>query len=1841
MSENGNQAMETVRNRVSGGHSWNIRTGRSRRRPGHRQEHNETSDDFQQQKGVVPFKTGSTFAQNNAKRGYRHSSQTFRSETQPSDAAWNQIPRRSQSGLQRSGARQKEHTSRTTQPLVSQRTVSQPNLLNINDNGSKVPTDHCKKLHRSQKLDMRALETILQMEPSEIVMKLAAPGSGLNNLLNTEEETSDSVLSKILDVLSKACSSRTNRQNLQHLLVEVKESKFVKCLLPLFIMNIDKPKDQLEMEGTIDKINKIMDLYLTLVDIFPSSTIVVVSLGLAVLETQMSKLQSYTGISVPKETQNKVEKLQMIVTHLKNKKHERTFQSDSYTLLLEDYDESSIENFRVMSIFPSFGDIHTTKKPFIRPNIITEKFADSDTYLDTHFRLQREDFVKPLRDGISQLLMGNDNDKMQQRLDIRVYFNASITSPVCTPKGILYQIRFDTKNLKYVNWETSKRLLYGALICLSMDNFRTMIFATVGHRDIKELKKGVVNVFFNDENRVRLANISQKSSFLMVETTAFFEAYRHVLEGLQEINAEDLPMQKYIVMCESDITPPKYLQDNKGNYSLWALMNDCAKISNLQKPALQNRKQQFQRPVYQRQLVGKEGDVKNILNLNDWPSKENLKLDTSQMKAVQLALTKELAIIQGPPGTGKTHVGLKIVKALLDNAQVWGIGCSSPILVVCYTNHALDQFLEGILKYMTDPLGLVRVGGRSSSDIIKNYSLNKLRSNQRASRACLPGHLKAMHSDLKEKMKKAEEEVGRNASLLEISENGILNESILCEHIVSLHGSSLEAGRPLEEYYVGSEREQSVILEWLGISVINSGPHCMGGGNGVSENAEGATQEEGLAQDLDCLSWSPQAACGDNVGEALMDAVSDDNTLDCFEQEQAERMMEGDNVEKHIQSAHNRIYTMEREAMACVLKEEEEELRDKNEEDGYDQGWEITKEMKKRLKRFIKAELKKTDHMTKTEALRISNLWALPSIQRWSLYRLWVSLFRQDLKEKLLESENNFQRIIERLDELRNAEDEMILKNASIIGMTTTCAARYRKVLQGIQPKIVVVEEAAEVMEAHIVMALTPGCEHLILIGDHQQLRPSATVYQLAINFNLEVSLFERLIKMKIPYVRLDYQHRMRPEIARLLTPYIYDQLENDSSVYEYENIKGVTSNVFFVEHEHLEENISEGRSHQNKHEATFVKALCYYFICQGAKKGLFCIGNMSMLSTVPLWGKIIKELRSHGEIGKALNLRCKNHPGTITTVSEEADFSKVPLGGCSVPCEHQLDCDHGCPRLCHPVDDHKQYKCMKPCTKTLCQFKHKCPKVCSDICGKCKVPVTKVIPRCNHEQLVPCSVDPEEFVCTVPCTKTLQCGHACIRKCGESCTSRCPQNVTVDLDCGHQRVLPCHIKQEVDCKQGKIQCLKKCNAQLDCGHMCTGKCFQCNNGTAHITCVAQCEVQLICSHCCKEKCGASCVPCFQPCKNQCLHQICPKVCSEACQPCTQPCPWQCRHQRCTRLCHEPCDRLPCQMPCFKRLPCQHQCIGMCGEPCPDKCRICDAGDVQELFFGKEADPEAHFVQLSDCRHIFEVTGFDSWMGSPDGNRIKFKSCPKCCMPILRTVRYGAVVKLLLSDIELLKSRAAKMYSEYIKNSVRGRIKQGINCQFFSLLLPRLEDHLDLSGAHNIHRQVVLLSHLADITLNTAQLPKSLRVEIDLKVQSCSKNVTHVTQLGWVLENDVRRIQVFAEALVYLDRLNHSQAHVSVEFMQERKSLDDILHRLRYRLTEVDLNHIRLTLRSISEKVKTPIEWRALKESDVSADICGFLKLSHWSKCTEGHIYYNRSADSVQETFCCPECLTI
>ena len=57
----------------------------------------------------------------------------------------------------------------------------------------------------------------------------------------------------------------------------------------------------------------------------------------------------------------------------------------------------------------------------------------------------------------------------------------------------------------------------------------------------------------------------------------------------------------------------------------------------------------------------------------------------------------------------------------------------------------------------------------------------------------------------------------------------------------------------------------------------------------------------------------------------------------------------------------------------------------------------------------------------------------------------------------------------------------------SLFVLLTRGAAKYRQILQKVEPRIVIVEEAAEVLEAHTIATLSRACQHLILIGDHQQ----------------------------------------------------------------------------------------------------------------------------------------------------------------------------------------------------------------------------------------------------------------------------------------------------------------------------------------------------------------------------------------------------------------------------------------------------------------------------------------------------------------------------------------------------------------------------------------------------------------------------------------------------------------------------------------------------------------------------------------------------------------------------------
>ncbi|NWR35552.1 ZNFX1 protein, partial [Tachuris rubrigastra] len=1752
--------------------------------------------------------------------------------------------------------------------------------------GSRRRMQHCENPHFSQnatprgvhlreqprqakRIGYKFLESLLEKDPSEIVITLASH-SGLKELLS-QTAMKPSFLQLICQVLRKACGSRMDRQSIQQLLGVVKESNFLKVCLPQYVSDmVTEVLPAVRQEYPVH-ISNIIGLLQDLISTFPASSVQKVSILLTVLPASINALRA-SGVDITEETEKNLNKVQMLMQHLQEKKREGTLRADNCTFMQPQIDGQE-ENYRTIAIYPTRDEVHGNEKPFLRPNIVSGRYESTSIYLDTHFRLLREDFVRPLREGILELLQSFEDGGLRQKKfdDIRTYFDTRVIAPRCASTGIVYKVQFDIKPLKFVQWQNSKRLLYGSLVCMSKDHFETFLFATVSNRDAAELVNGIVELCFDAQSQALLAEVQPSDSFLMVETTAYFEAYRHVLEGLQEMQEEDIPFQKYIVECDTRVKEPAYLTEDTA-YNLAPLVKTSDEETC---------------PDSLRSV--------RILDPKQWLSMEALRLDESQMRALNLALTKELAIIQGPPGTGKTYVGLKIVQALLANKHAWqSTFQKNPILIVCYTNHALDQFLEGIYSFQKN--GIVRVGGRSSSEVLKEFTLKELRKHCNF-RHDLPEHLCRAYMNITSEMAETEEELQEGAKQLECTTYGVLHERYLEAYIEPQHWASLMKGLDDKEFYY-SGSQHSVILEWLGLGVSVFTQNAEE--NIWAENPDGQQERE--------EEWE---------GEAEQELLKIPEMADMIE---AERMIEDEKAAKPWRRKegedHRALHRLASMVLAMQLEDQEEETPQPLQKTVQ---WEITPGQRRKIKQKMKAELRKKNAMTESEAKAIQDLWQLDLSSRWKLYRLWLQTYQRFIRRRILHHEQRYQVAAERLKELKLQEDLCILKNATIVGMTTTGAAKYRQILQKVESRIVIVEEAAEVLEAHTITTLSKACQHLILIGDHQQLQPSANVYDLAKNFSLEISLFERLIKVDFPFVCLKYQHRMRPEIAQLISPHIYQELENHPSVLNYENIKGISSNLFFVEHDFPEQEIQEGKSHQNPHEAQFVVELCKYFLCQDyqpsqitilttytgqlfclrklmpakifegvkvhvvdkyqgeendiillslvrsnkeervgflqipnrvcvalsrAKKGMYCIGNLRMLGKVPLWSKIIHTLREKDHIGYSLKLCCQNHPETKTLVSTAADFSKVPEGGCSRPCEFRLSCGHVCTRACHPYDmEHKKFRCLKPCQKVLCADGHRCPQLCYMPCGQCRVKVKKTISKCGHTQMVPCSTPESKFMCQENCQKTLNCGHKCSNFCGQECMKQCPELVTATLKCGHKQPVECWITTTQP--EMAVKCSFKCSVTLACGHACSGSCYTCFEGRFHKACNKPCKRFLICSHKCQEPCTTECPPCQMKCENYCVHSKCNKKCGESCVPCAEPCEWQCQHYQCTNLCSEPCNRPRCNVPCSKLLRCGHPCAGFCGEPCPNKCLVCNHEELTEIFFGFEDDPDARFVQLEDCGHIFESQGFDHYMDKDD-DVVKVKVCPSCQKPIRKNLRYGTSVKRRVDEIEQVKQKIQGSAQEI--ESSRQRLKAALardavlknNLQEKYLILKIMLEASDLSTKKIglIENKLNFYKRIADLAASMSKIAENERPGLQKRLGEVltwldKQRVTFTEQELSDLQSEIQRLSYLLNLLA---RCNLTSRMISPVLAAEIASAREILEGTQ-KFTEED----EAAVKAHMEKIKTDLPESGLGISEaervqiVKAIAC---PRGHWFKCKNGHIYVIGECGGAMQKSKCPEC---
>lgn len=236
--------------------------------------------------------------------------------------------------------------------------------------------------------------------------------------------------------------------------------------------------------------------------------------------------------------------------------------------------------------------------------------------------------------------------------------------------------------------------------------------------------------------------------------------------------------------------------------------------------------------------------------------------------------------------------------------------------------------------------------------------------------------------------------------------------------------------------------------------------------------------------------------------------------------------------------------------------------------------------------------------------LNLQDLWEIPKKERASFYNFLVQRARDELIRRLKESAIVYKRESENYEIARFEEDATILKGAKIIGMTTTGLSKYRSIISALCPKIVLVEEAAETFESYVTVACMPSLEHLILVGDHQQLRPQCNVREYEGDpWNLNVSMFERLVMNEIEYTTIRRQRRMIPEIRRLLNP-IYGSVLKDHPLVKDLSQRppvpgmGGCSSYFF--HHTWSEIRDEYMSSCNRMEAEMIVGFVEYLVLNG-----------------------------------------------------------------------------------------------------------------------------------------------------------------------------------------------------------------------------------------------------------------------------------------------------------------------------------------------------------------------------------------------------------------------------------------------------------------------------------------------------------------------------------------------------------------------------------------------------------------------------------------------------------------
>lgn len=965
--------------------------------------------------------------------------------------------------------------------------------------------------------------------------------------------------------------------------------------------------------------------------------------------------------------------------------------------------DNDFENIESIQILPTRGEILSARTEYL-------PFKDEDDnhlrglpgLFDKNFRLLREDTVGQLRDAVQvQLQNMNRRDPSKMKSGARTYAYKNLEFKEMTyDKGKVFlchlsfdqPAKFDNATQRRAWWYTVKRLESDAVVCI-IDSRGSILFCNVAaksklrHGDhgldrdtleaaaqlYKDKHRAFVSLYLSDHSHASIRQLTEwfkkRDSNLQIALVEFpgviLPAFKPTLEALQQMRASsDIALSEYLVPqtatddAEASMNPPHYATQRGFRFNLRPILKDDIDL--------------FLTP-------GEPFDLQAL--------QKHSTLDDAQALALYRSLSRDLALVQGPPGTGKSFVGVALIRVLLENKRTEALRAGAdlgPIVVVTYTNHALDQTLEHL--HAAGVKQIVRMGAGSKSDVLKDCNLREITSKETKTKL-------EKHCQWESYKEREELELEIKFALAAISDPGTSGFNQYLQSEWPRVFDTLFAESEDEEGFVTVRRtnKNRALEDWAKRGLPNTRAPRSRTALMEADVSSFTIQErfkflsvakEHYFSQLSSKLLAHTAA--NNEVNARMRAIHDDTDLRCLQEA---------NIVGVTTSGLARNMNTFRKLRAQVLVCEE-------------------------AGEVLEAHILTTFLPSVTHAILIGDHQQLrPQIQNFDLssasqqgqpYSLDISLFERlihptpglvRLPYCTLETQRRMHPSISRLiretiyPTLKDADN--VYDYPAVVGMrrrlfwfdhsnaevqTKLSTSKSNDFEVHMTTALVRHIISQGVYEAGDVAVLTP------YLGQLQKLRSAlGTSHAIVLSDRDEVEL-----------ANAGFEQMMNPA-----TQGTSDRAVSKTTLLKalriatVDNFQGEEAKVVIL---------SLVRSNAER-KCGFLKTSNRINVALSrAQHGLYIIGDSQTAShNVDMWAKVVAILEEDENIGPSLELQCPRHPDAVMNVTSDDDFARLsPEGGCNLQCVDRLDCGHTCKAKCHSEVLHRAVKCLEACPRSL-----------------------------------------------------------------------------------------------------------------------------------------------------------------------------------------------------------------------------------------------------------------------------------------------------------------------------------------------------------------------------------------------------------------------------------------------------------------------------------------------------------------------------------------------------------